>query len=65
MFFFSMVNGLLILVVYGALRGPIAAQSPIATVVPGALYNTALAAIIGPLAVALIARRQERDRPTW
>jgi hypothetical protein len=64
-FFFAMVNGLLFLAIYGALRGPIAAGSPIAAVVPGALYDTALAAIAGPLAVAVIARRQDRDRSTW
>lgn len=62
----SIVNGLLFLVVYGALRGPISAPDPIGAVVPSAIYDAALAAIVGPLAVSTIARRQhDRDRVDW
>lgn len=62
---FAVVNALLFLVVYGALRGPIPASDPIAAVLPAAIYDAAIAALIGPLAVALIARRQDRDRLDW
>jgi rod shape-determining protein MreD len=62
---FSVVNALLFLVIYGALRGPIPAVSPLNAVLPGALYDGVIAALVGPAAVALIARRQERERLGW
>jgi rod shape-determining protein MreD len=65
-FVFSIVNSLLFLVVYGALRGPIPAPDPIGAVIPTAIYNTVIAAIVGPLAVSAMARRQrEHDRLDW
>ncbi len=62
---FSVVNALLFLVVYGALRGPIPASDPLGAVVPAALYDAAIAALIGPSLVAVITRRQERERLNW
>ena len=62
---FAIVNALLFLVVYSALRGPIAAADPVAAVLPGAIYDTVIAAVVGPLAVAIVARRQDRERLTW
>jgi rod shape-determining protein MreD len=63
---FAIVNGLLFLLVYGALRGPIPAADPIGVVIPGAIYDAVLAAIIGPIAVTATARRQrEHDRIDW
>jgi rod shape-determining protein MreD len=65
-FAFSIVYGLLFLVVYGALRGSIPAADPIGSVLPAAVYDVIVAAIIGPLAVTAIARRQpDRDRLDW
>ncbi|HVA86022.1 MAG TPA: rod shape-determining protein MreD [Candidatus Saccharimonadales bacterium] len=62
---FAMVNSLLFLVVYGALRGPILAPDPIGMVLPGAIYSTAIAAIVGPLGVFLAQRRHAVDRIDW
>ena len=62
---FSVVNALLFLVVYSALRGPVPASDPLAAVIPAAIYDAMLAAIVGPLAVALIARRENRERLDW
>jgi hypothetical protein len=65
-FVFAIVYGLLFLVVYGALRGPIPATDPIGAVVPAAVYDAILAGIIGSIAVTFIARRQpDRDRLDW
>jgi rod shape-determining protein MreD len=65
-FVFAIVNGLLFLGVYGALRGPIPAADPIGTVLPAAIYDAAIAAIVGPLVVTFMARRQrDRDRVEW
>jgi len=59
------VSPLLFLVVYGALRGPIPAPEPLAAVVPDAVYNTIVAALIGPLAVYAHRRYFEQDRIDW
>jgi rod shape-determining protein MreD len=62
---FGVVNALLFLVVYGALRGPIPASDPLAAVVPAAIYDALIATAVGPLAVAILARRQDRERLDW
>jgi rod shape-determining protein MreD len=65
-FVFSLVNSLLILVVYGALRSRIPAPDPVEMVLPGAIYDTVLAALVGPLAISLRDRRAEQqERPDW
>jgi len=64
-FLMSVVSPLLFLVVYGALRGPIPAPEPLAAVVPDAVYNTIVAALIGPLAVYAHRRYFEQDRIDW
>ena len=64
-FVFSIANALLFLAVYGALRGPIAAPDPLGSILPAALYDTLLAVIVGPLAVAVILRRENRERLDW
>jgi rod shape-determining protein MreD len=64
-FLFSFVNSLLLLVIYGALRTPIPAPDPISTLLPGVLYDTVIAAVIGPLAVAARDRRLDQDRADW
>jgi rod shape-determining protein MreD len=52
-FAFSLVNSLLFLVVLGALRAPIREPDPLGTLMPGVLYDTALAALIGPIVILL------------
>lgn len=64
-FAFSLVNSVLLLVAYGALRTPIPVTDPIGSLVPGAAFDTVLAALIGPLAVSIVDRRAEQERPEW
>jgi rod shape-determining protein MreD len=64
-FAFSLVNSLVLLVVYGALRAPIPAADPVGAVLPGAIYDTVLAALVGPLAVSIAERATAEERPEW
>jgi rod shape-determining protein MreD len=64
-FVFSLVNSLLLFVVYGALRAPIPTTDPIGALLPGAAYDTILAALLGPLAISLHDRRAEQERVDW
>ncbi len=65
-FVFSLVNSLLILVVYGALRTRIPVPDPLEMVLPGAIYDTVLAALVGPLVISVRDRRAEQqERPDW
>jgi rod shape-determining protein MreD len=64
-FVFAAVNAILFLAIYGALRGPIQVPDALGAALPAAIYDTVLAAVAGPLAVALIARRQDRERLDW
>ncbi len=64
-FVFAVVNSLLFLVIYGALRGPIPAPNALAVVLPAAFYDAAIAACIGPLAVNRSLRQRDRERIDW
>ena len=56
----------LFLIVYGALRTPIPVTDPLGSVLPRAVYDAALAALIGPPALWWLARRRtERERVDW
>jgi rod shape-determining protein MreD len=62
---FSFVNSLLLLVIYGAIRAPIQVPAPIPTLLPGVLYDTVIAAVVGPLAIAARDRHAEDERADW
>ena len=62
---FSLVNSILLYIVYGALRAPIPTPDPIATLLPGVVYDTVIAAVLGPLIIALRDRQADRERPDW
>ena len=62
---FTVVNGGFLLVLFGALKGPVQAADPLSLILPSAVYNTVLAGLLGPLAVSLAARRENRDRVDW
>jgi len=64
-FIFSLVNSLLLLIVYGALRAPIPVQDPIAPLLPGAVFDTVIAAILGPLVISLRDRHRRDERADW
>lgn len=56
-FCLSFVNSILLLLVYGALRAPIPDPDPLRTLLPGVVYDTVLAALVGPLVIAVRDRR--------
>jgi len=62
---FGIAGPILFLAVYGALRGPIPVGDPVLPVIPGAVYGTAIAAVVGPVATVLHRRYFERDRIDW
>jgi rod shape-determining protein MreD len=64
-FVLSLVNSLLLLVAYGALRAPIPAENPIGTLLPGAVFDTLLATILGPLVIFLHDRHRPDERVDW
>jgi len=61
----SLLSGALFLLLYGALREPIAVADPIRSLLPTAIYTTAVAAVVGPIAVAIRHRAAERERVAW
>jgi rod shape-determining protein MreD len=61
----SFVNAVVLLGILGALQGPFPLEDPVNAVLPGAVYDTVLAAIFGPLAVAMVDRRRDAERVDW
>lgn len=61
----SPVYFLTFVALYSALRGPVPLADPLAAAIPSAVYDTVLAALVGPLAVAVVLRRREADRMDW
>ncbi len=52
-------------VLLGSLVAPIPVDDPIAVLMPGVVYDGVLAALVGPLAVALHDRNVETERVDW
>lgn len=52
-------------VVLSALHAPLPVADPLAAVLPGAMYDTVLGVIGGPLAVAVYDRRAAQERMDW
>lgn len=48
-----------------ALSHPLPVEDPLAVVLPGAIYDAVLGAIIGPLTIAVHDRRMEQERVDW
>jgi hypothetical protein len=49
----------------GALGSSAAAHDPIGTLLPGVAYDTVVAALVGPLAIAVHDRYVEEERVDW
>lgn len=62
---FSPGYSLTFFAIYSALRGPTPLADPVSAALPGAVFDTVLAAIVGPLAVAVAVRRREAERLDW
>ena len=61
----SLFYSMTLYVAFNALRTPIPVADPIAVLVPGVVYDTILAALIGPLAISIHDRRAETERLDW
>jgi rod shape-determining protein MreD len=61
----SPAYSLLVLVIYGALTGPLHVGNPLGPLVPGIVLDLGLAAVLGPLGLALKGRFTEQERLDW
>lgn len=61
----SIVSSVSLLVLYGALREPVALDDPVAYVVPVAIADTVVAAVLTPFAVAIRDRAAGPERVDW
>jgi rod shape-determining protein MreD len=64
-FLFSIGYSMILFATLGALGTPPPTDDPLAAVFPGAVYDAILAAIIGPLSIAVHDRRMEQERVDW
>lgn len=64
-FVLSLFYSMALIVLYRALGGPVDITDPLEAILPGAVYDTVLAALVGPLAVAARMRRLEAERVDW
>jgi rod shape-determining protein MreD len=64
-FLLSLVYSMSLFVAFNALRATIPVADPAAAILPGAIYDAVLAALIGPLAVGIHDRRAGEDRVDW
>ncbi len=61
----SFVTDILFLGIYSALEGTLDVPNPTSLILPGAIYSTAVAVVVAPVAVALHKRFAERERIAW
>jgi rod shape-determining protein MreD len=64
-FLLSIAYSTLILVLHGALRGPVAIPDPLQAFLPGAMYDAIVAALIGPAAMLAHDRVVDQERAPW
>jgi rod shape-determining protein MreD len=61
----SLVYSMILLVTFNALRAPIPVADPLSVLLPGVVFDSVLAALIGPLAISIHDRRTESERLDW
>jgi rod shape-determining protein MreD len=64
-FVLSLGYSMLLFLTFGALGVPLPVSDPVGTVMPAAVYDVVLAAVIGPLAIAIHDRRMQQERVDW
>lgn len=64
-FVLSIAYSMILFVTFGALGAPIPIADPLSLVVPSAIYDAVLAAVVGPLAIAVHDRRVNAERVDW
>lgn len=61
-FVLSLLYSMTLFVTFNALRATIPVTDPAAAILPGAVYDTVVAALIGPLSVVIHDRRTDEER---
>jgi rod shape-determining protein MreD len=61
----SLLYSMILYLAFNVLRTPIPVVDPVAILLPGVVYDTLLAALIGPLAISIHDRRSETERVDW
>jgi rod shape-determining protein MreD len=64
-FILSIGYSMILFVAFSALGTPLPVADPLGAVLPSAIYDAVLAAIIGPLTIAVHDRRAEQERVDW
>jgi rod shape-determining protein MreD len=64
-FVLSLLYSLVLFMLLNALRTPLPVDDPVGLVLPGAIYDTVLAALIGPLFISIHDRRVQTERVDW
>jgi len=61
----SLGYSMILFIAFNALRTPIQVIDPVALFLPGAVYDTVLATLIGPLAISIHDRHADAERMDW
>ena len=61
----SLVNSMILLGLLAAIRPPVVVVDPIATFMPGAVFDAVLGVLFGPLIVSVRDRRSLEERVDW
>ena len=61
----SLLYSMILYLAFNVLRTPIPVVDPISILLPGVVYDTLLAALIGPLVISIHDRRSETERVDW
>jgi hypothetical protein len=64
-FVLSIGYSMILFATFGALGAPLPVIDPLGAVVPSAIYDAVLAALVGPLTIAVHDRRIEQERVDW
>jgi len=64
-FLFSLLYSMMLFVAFNTLRATIPVADPAGAILPGAVYDAVLAALVGPLAVVIHDRRADVERVDW
>jgi rod shape-determining protein MreD len=64
-FVLSMLYSMTLFVAFNTLRAPIPVVDPVGHVLPGAVFDLVIAALIGPLAISIHDRRTRTERVDW
>lgn len=64
-FLLSLLYSMTLFVAFNALRATIPVSDPASAILPGAVYDAVIAALIGPLAVTIHDRRADIERVDW